>query len=157
MTFLSTNITLVTTLLDAEVYSAEALADRYYRRWQVAINFEDLKITMEMDVLHCKTVDGVLKELAVFALAYDLVRSVMVEAAQVRGVAVIRISVPDTVRWLIGDEAEKGGGVRVIKVNPRRPGLVEPRVKRRRPKQYLRMTAPRSVLRKRVLEQNVAA
>jgi hypothetical protein len=65
---------------------------------------------MEMDVLHCKTVDGVLKELAVFALAYNLVRSVMVEAAQARSVPVIRISVQDTVRWLIGDEAEQGGG-----------------------------------------------
>ena len=80
--FRTREITLVTTLLDAEVYSAEALADLYYRRWQVETNYKDLKITMEMDVLHCKTVDGVLKELAVFALAYNLVRSVMVEAAQ---------------------------------------------------------------------------
>ena len=55
----------------------------------------------------------------------------------------IRISVQDTVRWLIGDEAEKGGGVIVIKVNRRRSGRVEPRVKKRRPKQYPRMTAPR--------------
>jgi hypothetical protein len=155
--FRTREITLVTTLLDAEVYSAEALADLYYRRWQVETNYKDLKITMEMDVLHCKTVDGVLKELAVFALAYNLVRSVMVEAAQARSVPVIRISVQDTVRWLIGDEAEKGGGVIVIKVNRRRSGRVEPRVKKRRPKQYLRMTTPRSVLRKRLLEQNVAA
>ena len=51
-------------------------------------------------------------------------------------------------RWLIGEEAEKGGGVSVIKVNRRRSGRVEPRVKKRRPKQYLRMTALRSVLRK---------
>jgi hypothetical protein len=112
---------------------------------------------MEMDVLHCKTVDGVRKELAVFAVAYNLVRSVMAEAAREQGVAVIRISVQDTVRWLIGDEAEKGGGVIVIQVNWRRPGRVEPRVKKRRPKQYLRLTAPRSALRKRLLEQNVAA
>ncbi len=118
---------------------------------------KDLKITMEMYVLHCQTVEGVLKELAVFALAYNLVRSVMADAAPARGVAVIRISVQDTVRWLIGDEVEKGGGVSVIKVNRRRSGRVEPRVKKRRPKQYLRMTAPRSVLRKRLLEQNVAA
>jgi hypothetical protein len=120
-------------------------------------NFKDLKITMEMDVLRCQTVAGVLKELAVFALAYNLVRSVMVEAARVRRVPVIRISVQDTARWLIGIEAEEGGGVKVIKVNRRRPGRVEPRLKKRRPKQYLRMTAPRSVLRKKLLEQDVAA
>jgi Transposase DDE domain len=72
---------LVTTILDAEVYSAEALADLYYGRWQVETNYKDLKITMEMDVLHCNTVGGVLKELAVFALAYNFVRSVMVKGA----------------------------------------------------------------------------
>jgi hypothetical protein len=155
--FRTREITLVTTLLDGEVYSAESLADLYYRRWQVETNYKDLKITMEMDILHCRTVEGVLKELAVFALAYNLVRSVMFEAARARGVPVVRISVQDTVRWLIGEEAEKGGGVRVIKVNRHRPGRVEPRVKKRRPKQYLRMTAPRSVLRKQLLEQSVAA
>jgi hypothetical protein len=150
-------ITLVTTLLDADVYSAKALADLYYRRWQIETNLRDLKITMKMDVLYCQTVEGVLKELAVFALAHNIVRSVMVESATARDVPVLRISVQDTVRWLIGNEAEAGAGVRVIKVNPCRFGRVEPRVKKRRPKQYLRMTAPRSVLRKRLLEQNVAA
>jgi Transposase DDE domain len=151
-------ITLVTTLLDAEVYSAEALADLYYRRWQVETNLRDLKITMKMDVLHCQTVEGVLKELAVFALAYNLVRSAMVESASAQGVPVVRISVQDTVRWLIGNEAEEAGdGVGVIKVNPYRPGRVEPRARKRRPKQYLLMIEPRSMLRKRLLEQRVAA
>ena len=42
----------------------------------------DLKITMKMDVLKCKTVDGVLKELTVFMLVYNLVRSVACEAAK---------------------------------------------------------------------------
>jgi hypothetical protein len=98
-----------------------------------------------------------LKELAVFALAYNLVRSVMVEAARERGVHVFRISLQDTVGRLIGDEAEQGGRVIMIKVNRRRSGRVEPRAKKRRPKQYLGLTAPRSVLRKRLLQQNVAA
>jgi Transposase DDE domain len=155
--FRTREITLVTTLLDAQVYSAEALADLYYRRWQVETTFKALKITMNMDILRCQTATGVLKELAVFALAHNLVRSVMVEAARVRGVPVIRISVQDTTRWLIGIEAEEGGGVKVIKVNRHRSGRTEPRVKKRRPKQYLRMTAPRSKLRKRLLEQDVAA
>src|SRR3954451_19626684 len=118
-------ITLVTTLLDASAYPASALADLYYRRWQVELNFRHMKTTMKMDVLRCKTVEGVLKELAVFCLAYNLVRSVMVEAAREQGVPVIRISVQDTVRWLIGDEADKAGGVIVIKVNRWRSGRVE--------------------------------
>lgn len=100
---------------------------------------------MKMDVLRCETVDGVSKELAVFALAYNLVRSVMGESARLRGVAPDRIGLVDAVRWLIGvEEAD----VSVLVVNPSRRGRVEPRVKKRRPKQYTLMSKPRSELRK---------
>src|SRR5580700_2460068 len=95
-------VTLVTTLLDAGKYTAAALADLYYRRWQVEVNFRHIKATMKMDVLRCKTVEGVLKELAVFALAYNLVRSVMVDSARLQGVDPNRVSLVDAVRWLIG-------------------------------------------------------
>ena len=138
-------ITLVTTLLDAAAYPAAALAELYFRRWQVEINIRHLKISMKMDVLRCETVEGVLKELAVFALAYNLVRSVMGESARLQGVAPDRIGLVDAVRWLIGvEEAD----VSVLVVNPSRRGRVEPRVKKRRPKQYTFMSTPRSELRK---------
>ena len=94
-----------------------------------------------MDVLKCKTVEGVLKELAVFALVYNLVRSVACESAEAKGVAADRMSVTDTVRWLVG--AEGGEDLSVILAVPKRKGRVEPRVKKRRPKQYPRMTKPR--------------
>jgi Transposase DDE domain len=140
-------ITLVTTLLDAAIYPASALAELYYRRWQVELNFRHIKISMKMDVLRCATVEGVLKELAVFALAYNLVRSVMAESAQLQGVAPDRVGLVDAVRWLIGvEEAD----VSVLVVNPSRRGRVEPRVVKRRPKQYMRMTKPRPALRKQL-------
>lgn len=85
-------VTLVTTLLDAERYPAAALAELYGQRWQVETNLRHLKQTMRMDVLHCKTVDGVLKELTLFALAYNLVRAVLVEAASRQEVEVDRSS-----------------------------------------------------------------
>jgi putative transposase len=75
--FRTRQITLVTTLLDTEVYSAADLAELYRRRWQVETALAQPKTTMQMDVLHCKTVPGVLKELTVFAIAYNLVRMVM--------------------------------------------------------------------------------
>ena len=148
-------VTLVTTLLDASVYPAEALADLYFRRWQVEVYLRDLKITLKMDVLKCKTVNGVLKELAVFALVYNLVRSVACEAAQARGVAADRVSVTDAVRWLVGAEGDED--LSVILTVPKRKGRVEPRVKKRRPKQYDLMTKPRRELRKELLENKVAA
>jgi Transposase DDE domain len=141
-------ITLVTTLLDAAAYPASDLAELYYRRWQVEINFKHIKITMKMDVLRCETVDGILKELAMFALAYNLVRSVMVESARAQGVEPDRIGLLDTLRWLIGQEG--GEDLSVLVVNPSRRGRVEPRVVKRRPKQYMRMTKPRADLRKQL-------
>ena len=138
-------ITLVTTLLDAAAYPASELAELYYRRWQVEVNFKHIKISMKMDVLRCETVEGVLKELAVFCLAYNLVRSVMGESARLQGVAPDRVSLIDAVRWLIGVEESD---VSVLVINPPRRGRVEPRVVKRRPKQYMRMTKPRADLRK---------
>jgi hypothetical protein len=140
-------ITLVTTLLEGAAYPASELAELYYRRWQVELNFRHMKISMKMDVLRCETVEGVLKELAVFALAYNLVRSVMEESARLQGVAPDRVGLVDAVRWLIGVEA---ADVSVLVVNPPRRGRVEPRVVKRRPKQYMRMTEPRSALRKQL-------
>jgi hypothetical protein len=140
-------ITLVTTLLEAALYPASALAELYYRRWQVEVNFKHIKISMKMDVLRCETLEGVLKELSVFCLAYNLVRSVMGESARLQGVAPERVSLIDAVRWLIGvEEADES----VLVVNPSRRGRVEPRVVKRRPKQYMRMTKPRAELRKQL-------
>lgn len=88
-------VTLVTTLLDADRYPAAELAQLYGQRWQVETNLRHLKQTMKMDVLHCETVDGVLKELTMFALAYNLVRAVTWSAAQRQQVPVHRISFAD--------------------------------------------------------------
>ena len=148
-------ITLVTTLLDAEAYPACELATLYRRRWQVELNFRHMKITMRMDVLKCKTVDGVLKELTMYAIAYNLIRSVMAQSAEVQGVAVDRIGFVDALRWLLGP----GGDVEVsrIAINPSRPDRIDPRVRKRRPKQYPLMKEPRTVLRNRLMGKEVAA
>jgi IS4 transposase len=86
---------LVTTLLDPHQYPAQDLADLYGQRWQIETNLRHLKQTMKMDVLHCETVAGVLKELTVFALVYNLVRTVMHAAAVRQEVPVERISFAD--------------------------------------------------------------
>ena len=71
------------------------LADLYGQRWQIETNLRHLKQTMKMDILHCETVEGVLKELTVFALVYNLVRAVMHAASVRQDVAVERISFAD--------------------------------------------------------------
>jgi len=148
-------ITLVTTLLDPAVYPKSELAKLYRRRWQIEVNFRHIKISMKMDILHCKTVDGVLKELSMFALAYNLVCAVMVESARAQGEAIERLSFLDALRYLSSPIA--GGDITKILINPARPDRVEPRVLKRRKKQYPLMTKPRSVLRNRLLGKEVAA
>jgi hypothetical protein len=148
-------VTLVTTLLDAELYPLEELAELYRKRWEVEQNLKNLKTTMKMEVLRCETVAGVNKELLMFALVYNLVRLVMLEASRRQAVPVDRISFVDALRWLT--EARPGVELPNLVVNPDREGRAEPRVLKRRPKQYDLMTKPRSELRNSQLEQGLAA
>ncbi len=139
-------ITLVTTLLDAERYSLSSLSEQFRQRWEIETNFGHLKTTMKMDVLKCKTVDGVLKELQVFALIYNMVRQVMLAAACRQEVDVRRISFIDALRWL--QIARPGDALPKLVVNPYRPNRLEPRVRKRRPKEYPLMNKPRKQLKK---------
>jgi hypothetical protein len=148
-------VTLVTTLLDPEKYSAAELARLYGLRWQVETNLKHLKQTLGMDILRCETVEGVLKELTLFVMIYNLVRRVMWEAACQQDVEPDRISFIDAWRWL--RYAQPGDVLTKLVVNPTRPGRVEPRVRKRRPKQFPLMKKPRAVLRKALLTKKVAA
>jgi hypothetical protein len=148
-------VTLVTTLVDAELYPLVDLAELYRKRWEAETNLKHLKTTMKMDVLRCETVAGVSKELLMFAMVYNLVRVVMLEASRRQGVPVDRVSFVDALRWL--SEARAGDALPKLVVNPDRANRYEPRVKKRRPKQYSLMTKPRSELRKALLEKKVAA
>jgi len=139
-------ITLVTTLVDVACYSLPELAEQFRQRWRIETNFGHLKTTMKMDVLKCKTVDGVLRELHVFALIYNLVRQVMLEAARRQAVEVDRISFIAALRWL--QTASPGQELSKLVVNPHRPNRYEPRVVKRRPKSYSLMTKPRCQLKK---------
>lgn len=144
-------VLLVTTLLDPHAYTAEKLAELYGIRWQVETNLRHLKQTLRLDVLRCKTVAGIHKELLMIALAYNLVRLVMLRAAQTRRVCVHRISFIDALRWL----CHAGAGHRLgrLILRPHRPGRHEPRVRKRRPKHYPGMRQPRATLRNALLQQ----
>jgi Transposase DDE domain len=148
-------VTLATTLLDPSRYPATEVAELYGQRWQVETNLRHLKQTLRRDVLRCQTVEGVQKELTMYALVYNLVRLVMLEAAHRQHVPVERVSFVDAVRWLA--EAVCGDAPLKLRVNSDRPDRVEPRVVKRRPKGYSRLVQPREVLRKRLLDNKHAA
>ena len=148
-------VTLATTLLDAKRYPKGDIARLYGQRWRIETNFRHLKHTLRMDVLHCKSVAGVHKELMMYALVYNLVRLMMCEAAKRQGVPVDRISFVDAVRWL-ADAIHTLPALR-LRIVPHRPGRFEPRVVKRRAKPYDLLNQPRHVLRNRLLRTKVAA
>jgi hypothetical protein len=157
--FRVTSFYLITTLLDAEAYPASELADLYFQRWDVELFFRDIKTTMGMDILRCKTPDMVRKEILMHLIVYNGIRCLMREAAASQDEPIRRISFKGSVlalrQWephlnqakltrqerheLIGRLYESIAGKRV----PERPGRSEPRAVKRRPKPYQLLTAPR--------------
>lgn len=153
---------IITTLLDAEEYPVSDLADLYFQRWDVELFFRDIKITMGMDILRCKTPDMVRKEIVMHWIAYNCIRYLMVEAATTTGERVRRISFKGCVQALrqwephlnqarISDQEQR----RLIRLLyqsiadynvPERPGRSEPRAVKRRPKNYQLLTAPRHLM-----------
>ncbi len=148
-------VTLVTTLLDPIRYPAGELRELYRTRWGVETDLRHLKTTLGLDVLHCKTVDGVMKEIWMFVLAYNLVRAVMLEAARRQKTEPQRISFVDALRWLA--HAAPDAELPALRVNADRRNRIEPRVIKRRLKEFPLMKQPRDVLRQELLKKKDAA
>ena len=142
-------VTIVTTLLDPIEFPKEEIAKLYGLRWQIELNFRHLKTTMNMEHLKCKTVDGTAKELMVFMLVYNLIRSVMCQAAAQQGIEdANRISFIDALRWLCAQlTPTPTGELGDLIVNPIREPRFCPRVLKKRMKPYDLMTKPRHMYR----------
>jgi hypothetical protein len=148
-------VTLVTTLLDPLLYPGEKIAQLYGVRWRVETHFAQLKTTLKMRKVKSQTAQGVLKELIIYALVYNLVHLVMLRAAQRQKVTPDRVSFIDALRWLIS--AEPGEALANLVINPHRPGRHEPRVVKDLQDTYTKMTRPRATLRKELKTKGIAA
>lgn len=148
-------VTVVTTLLNPVLYPKQKIAQLYGIRWQVETHFAELKTTLKMRKVKSKTAQGVLKELIVYALVYNLVHLVMLKAAQQQQVQPDRISFIDTVRWLLG--ASAGEELPDLLINPYRPDRHEPRVIKDLQDTYTKMVRPRWELRKELRSKAVTA
>jgi hypothetical protein len=155
--FRSRQVVLATTLLDAEKYSTEALADLYFQRWEIEVDFRHLKTTMQMDVLRGHSPEVVEKEFWAHVLAYNLLRSLMWDAGQGYGEIPTKLSLKGAIQHLLphwppfrrkqfAEEFEDLLALIAAEWLPIRPGRVEPRVRKRRPKQYTLMSIPRRKL-----------
>ena len=82
----------VTTLLDAEVYTKKDLAALYRQRWEAELDLRSIKVVLGLDVLRCKTPEMVRKEIWMGLLGYNVIRAVMAEAARAHGRVPHRVS-----------------------------------------------------------------
>jgi hypothetical protein len=126
---------IATTLLDESLWPDEKIIELYGHRWNIETCFDHLKTTMKMNVLRCKTVEGVQKELAVYLAVYNLIRLAMLRAAKNQGVSSWRISFVDAMRWLAAKMLGLRGTGELI-VNPPRRNRSQLRTIRRRTSKY---------------------
>ena len=155
------SVTLVTTLLDAQKYPAPDIAQLYARRWKIELWFRDIKTSMGMEVLRCKSPQMLHKELEMFFIAYNLIRCLMAQASVINDVELDRLSFKGTVdsvrqfslaiaqarskkkqQQLIAELLEVIARDEV----PERPDRREPRAVKRRPKPYQLLNRPRHAM-----------
>lgn len=167
--FRSRKIDVVTTLLDAKAYPADDIADLYRRRWRAEVNLLSFKTTLGLEVLRCRSVAMIQKELRVGQLAYNMIRLLMLEAAKRHGADLDALSfagaqqralalmsywnrcatqgqrrqmIDRLLEWIAADRL------------PTRPNRIEPRCVKRRPKPYPYLFEPRAEARIRALRTN---
>jgi len=156
--FRSRRLTLVTTLLDPELYPAQELAALYARRWGLELCLRDLKTTMGMEELRCKTPDMAEKELLAYLVAHNLIRCLMAEAVTRHSVDLQRVSFKGSLDALRQySEAIGKARNRLMRCQlwedllrnlardlvRRRPNRNEPRAVKHRPKPHPLLNQPR--------------
>lgn len=164
------NMIVISTILDVEAVSAGDLADLYRARWNAELDLRSLKQTMLMDILRCKTPELVRKEIWTHILAYNLIRTIMAQAAANHGIEPRTISFKGAVQTLeafqplFAIQGERDWmhrqylyqqflqAVATHRVADR-PDRFEPRLRKRRPKKYDSMLQPRHVIKSKMLKR----
>jgi hypothetical protein len=151
-------ITLVTSLLEAQLYPAEELVALYARRWRLELCLRDLKTTLGMEQLRCKTPDMAEKELLAYLVAHNLVRCVMAAAVAAHRVELERVSFKGSLDALrqFSDAIGRAPNRKLRRqlwadlllalardLVPLRPDRTEPRAVKRRPKPFPLLNQPR--------------
>lgn len=162
-------LVIATTLLNAEEYTKDELAQLYRARWNEELDLRSIKITMQMDLLRCKTPELVRKEIWAHVLAYNLIRTIMAQAASHIGIRPRSVSFKATIQileafqpviahqshWGIQHRQELYQQLLKAIATHRvadRPDRFEPRMKKRRPNTYNRLSRPRQEIKREMLE-----
>jgi hypothetical protein len=162
--FRTREMQLVTTLLDPTLYPAAEILTAYLRRWRMEMCLDDLKTSLKIEQLRCKTPALIQKELMLNLIAHNLLRWLMVQAAAAHHVPLERISFKGTADALrqfsyamsqtrLPKSRRKlwEALLRAIAEDliPDRPGRREPRAIKRLRRDYPKLSQPRRTFRDR--------
>lgn len=156
----------VTTLLDADIYTKRDLADLYRRRWEAELHLRSIKVVLGLDVLRCKTPAMVRKELWMGLLGYNVIKAAMTEAARAHGAVPWRVSFKGALQTVLAFEGALREASRAVRgwlwgillesiardEVGHRPNRVEPRARKRRPKPYPLLMVPRDEAKEALLK-----
>lgn len=158
--FRTQNVIVVTSLLDEKAFPDSAIAELYARRWQIELHYRQIKTNLSLDVLRGRTPRMIERELWMHALAYNLVRALLLEAGLTHEIPLERFSFKGALDALQAwcDRALRSRRHRRLARRtllariaadrvPFRPGRSEPRARKRRPKDYQLLTRPRHFMR----------
>lgn len=155
--FRTRSLEIVTTLLDAQVYTKQDIATLYRMRWHAELDLRSIKVVLGVDVLRCKTPEMVRKELWMSLVGYNVIRALMGDAARAHGKEPRKLSFKGALQ-ILTEYAEqlrsaKGEGRRRLRADVLRaiaglgvgdrPDRIEPRARKRRPKPYPLLMKPR--------------
>ena len=153
---------LITTFFSERFVSKNDLKYVYKDRWQVELDLRNIKTTMGMDILSCKTPEMIKKEVWVYFLAYNLIRLLMAQSALLEGIHPRKISFKHTVQlwvaWCSQRVSINNESIDLLfsmiakKRVGNRPGRIEPRAVKRRPKPFIRLNKSREAARKEVIK-----
>ena len=157
----------ITTLTDPTEFSKEDIAEIYGFRWNVKLDIRSIKSNLNLEHVRCKSPEMVRRELWTTLLAYNLVRSTAASAAMLHRVRPRGISSISTVQFVLQEwkqlsrdnlsEANLAAFIKTMLKGiagcrvANRPGRIEPRVLKKRPKPYKRMTKPKAVLKQELM------
>jgi Transposase DDE domain len=166
--FRSPTIVVATTLLDAERISGGQLTDLFRQRWHAELDLRSLKQSLHLDDLRCKTPEMVHREIWVHLLAYNLIRTVMAQAAAEHQLPPRTLSFKGALQTLLAFQPRLDAcrpeqwltlhtqlleAIATHRVGDR-PNRIEPRARKRRPKHYPLLQEPRRLAQKRLLLSN---
>ena len=145
---------LITTLLSPKVFPKRELKVLYKKRWHVEVDLRHIKMTLGMNTLSCKTPEMIEKEIWIYFLAYNLIRLLMAQSALLADIQPRQLSFKHTVQlWLAWSQQSQASGAQenetqlfiliAQKTVGNRPGRLEPRAVKRRPKPYPLLMEPR--------------